>query len=85
MHHGLDNIAASDEVGQNATRVIGIRKESRIVTLDMSKNRYGDDTFTQKYDTDYGIGKFTPILTSETPQLAGQIQTRRRALGSNTF
>lgn len=59
----LENIAESDAVGQNATRVIGMRRESTIMSMNISKNRYGDDTFMQKYDVQFDIGKFTPIVT----------------------
>lgn len=82
----LENIAESDAVGQNATRVIGMRRESNITTMNISKNRYGDDTFMQKYDTEFSIGKFTPIMTSDAPmQVTGQSQTRRRTLGNSSF
>lgn len=82
----LENIAESDAVGQNATRVIGMRRESKITTMNISKNRYGDDTFVQKYDTDFALGKFTPIMTTDlAPQANGTPQSRRRSLGSNSF
>lgn len=82
----LENIAESDVVGQNATRVIGMRRESDITTMNISKNRYGDDKFMQKYNTDLTIGKFTPIMTAET-QMQGQPQgqIRRRTTGRTTF
>lgn len=83
----LENIAESDAVGQNATRVIGMRRETQITTMNISKNRYGDDTFVQKYDTDFSIGKFTPLMTAEAPMLqaGGQAQVRRRTIGSGSF
>lgn len=81
----LENIAESDAVGQNATRVIGMRRESNILTMNISKNRYGDDTFMQKYDVEFALGKFTPLITTDIPKsVAGQSQTRR-TLGSSTF
>lgn len=81
----LENIAESDAVGQNATRVIGMRRESNIVTMNLSKNRYGDDTFVQKYDTDFALGKYTPIMTTDVPlQATGQPRTRR-TLGNSSF
>lgn len=81
----LENIADSDAVGQNATRVIGMRRESTITTLNIDKNRYGDNTFLQKYDTDFAIGKFTPIATMEPAVQMSNVQSRRRSLGSNSF
>lgn len=82
----LENIAESDAVGQNATRVIGMRRESNITTMNISKNRYGDDTFVQKYDTEFALGKFTPIMTTDAPMpVTGQSQTRRRTLGNSSF
>lgn len=80
----LENIAESDAVGQNATRVIGMRRESGITTMDISKNRYGDDKFVQKYDTDFSIGKFTPIITADASIQQNQ-QMRRRTIGSSSF
>lgn len=83
----LENIAESDVVGQNATRVIGMRREANITTMNISKNRYGDDKFMQKYDTDFELGKFTPIMTSESPLAQAQVQSqaRKRTLGSRYF
>ena len=77
----LDNLADSDAVGQNATRVIGMRRETTITTMNVSKNRYGDDKFIQKYDTDFSIGKFTPIMTADANIQQVQQQARRRTLG----
>lgn len=82
----LENIAESDGVGQNATRVIGMRRESDITTMSIAKNRYGDDKFVQKYNTDFTTGKFTPIMTAEAPiQAQTQGQVRRRTIGNRTF
>lgn len=81
----LENIADSDAVGQNATRVIAMRRESTITTLSIEKNRYGDNVFLQKYDTDFALGKFTPIITMEPVAQATSVQSRRRTLGSNSF
>lgn len=57
----LENIAESDAVAQNATRVIGMKNESGILTLSILKNRYGDNKLIQKYDVDYGSNKYKPI------------------------
>lgn len=58
---GLENIAESDAVAQNATRVISMRKENNILTLKVVKNRYGDSNMIQRYEVDYGINKYKPI------------------------
>ena len=79
----LENIAESDAVGQNATRVIGIRREGSFLTMNCSKNRYGDDTFVQKYDTDYSINKFIPIAAQQLtlPNAQQNQQFRKRNIG----
>ena len=79
----LENIAESDAVGQNATRVIGIRREGSFLTMNCSKNRYGDDTFVQRYDTDYSINKFIPIIAQQPtlPNAQQNQQFRKRNIG----
>ena len=57
----LENIAESDAVAQNSTRVISMRNDAGILTLNIIKNRYGESGLTQKYETDYGINKYRPI------------------------
>ena len=57
----LENIAESDAVAQNATRVISMRNENGILTLKIIKNRYGSSDLVQKYEVDYGINKYKPI------------------------
>lgn len=57
----LENLAESDAVGQNATRVITMRNESGIMTLQVVKNRYGSSDLVQRYEVDYGINKYKPI------------------------
>lgn len=68
---GLENVAESDAVGQNATRVISMKNESGILTMNIVKNRYGETGLTQKYEVDYGINKYRPIvdLTVESAPL----------------
>lgn len=77
----LENIAESDAVGQNATRVIGIRREGSFLTMNMSKNRYGDDTFVQRYDVDYAVNKFIPIAPQQIQNTQQNQQFRRRNIG----
>lgn len=57
----LENIAESDAVAQNATRVITLKKEGINLTLNVVKNRYGDGG-VQKYEVDYGINKYKPTI-----------------------
>lgn len=57
----LENIAESDAVAQNATRVISMKNESGVLTLNVLKNRYGDSRLIQRYDVDFGINKYKPI------------------------
>ena len=57
----LENIAESDAVAQNATRVISMKNEGGVLTLNILKNRYGSSKLIQRYDVDYGINKYKPI------------------------
>ena len=58
----LENIAESDAVAQNATRVISMKNENGVLTMNLLKNRYGSAELTQKYDVDFGINKYKPIF-----------------------
>lgn len=58
----LENIAESDAVAQNATRVISMKNENKVLTMKILKNRYGDSNMTQQYDIDYGRNKYKPII-----------------------
>lgn len=58
----LENIAESDAVAQNATRVISMRNENGVLTMNLLKNRYGSAGLTQKYDVDFAINKYKPIF-----------------------
>lgn len=57
----LENIAESDAVAQNATRVISMKNEQGVLTLKVLKNRYGNSNMVQKYNVDYGLNKYNPI------------------------
>lgn len=57
----LENLAESDAIGQNATRVITMRNEGGIMTLQLVKNRYGSSDLIQRYEVDYGINKYKPV------------------------
>lgn len=77
----LENIAESDAVAQNATRVISMRKEpTGILTLTILKNRYGDNRLEQKYDVDYGINKYKPIA-----DISAQIESQRKINTNSMF
>lgn len=60
----IENIAESDAVAQNATRVITMKNDTsaHILTLKIAKNRYGDADLTQRYDIDFGKNKYKPII-----------------------
>ena len=60
----IENIAESDAVAQNATRVITMKNDTsaHILTMKVVKNRYGDTNLTQKYDIDFGKNKYKPIV-----------------------
>ena len=64
----IENIAESDAVAQNATRVITMKNDTsaHILTLKIAKNRYGDANLTQRYDIDFGKNKYKPIIDSDT-------------------
>lgn len=57
----LENIAESDAVAQNATRVITLKRDGDVLTLNIVKNRYGNGG-VQQYDVDYGRNKYRPIV-----------------------
>lgn len=57
----IDNVAESDAVAQNLTRLLSMRNDNGIVSLSMIKNRYGKVGFTQKYEVDFSINKYKPI------------------------
>lgn len=63
----LENIAESDAVAQNATRVISMKNENGVLTMNLLKNRYGSAGLTQKYDVDFGINKYKPIFEYNQP------------------
>ena len=56
----LENIAESDAVAQNATRVISMKNEGGVLTLNLLKNRYGESNKIQKYDVDCAKNKYKP-------------------------
>lgn len=57
----LENIAESDAVAQNATRVISMKNEGGVLTLNLLKNRYGESNKIQKYDVDFAKNRYKPF------------------------
>lgn len=72
----LENIAESDAVAQNATRVISMKNENKTLTLNLLKNRYGDSSLIQRYTVDFGINKYTPINEVTVPEITARKPTR---------
>lgn len=58
----LDEIAESDGIGQNSSRVISIKQTSAGLILSVKKNRYGENNkdFLYFWDINYGMFKFIP-------------------------
>lgn len=63
----IENIAESDAVAQNATRVITMKNDIKAhkLTLRIAKNRYGDSNLVQTYDIDFGKNKYRPTTENE--------------------
>ena len=80
----LENIAESDAVAQNATRVISMKKEDDTLTLKLVKNRYGTTDGTLKYEVNYGINKFKSIQEF-APGLNKINKDRARAIFGNSI
>lgn len=72
----LENIAESDAVAQNATRVISMKNESGTLTLNVLKNRYGDSSMIQRYEVDYGLNKYKPLNDVDIPVVTTRKPTR---------
>lgn len=80
----LENIAESDAVAQNATRVISMKNENGTLTMNLLKNRYGAAGLTQKYDVDFAINKYKPIFDYNQPNLNTARQAKVRQIFSNS-
>lgn len=78
----LENIAESDAVAQNATRVISMKNENGIMIMNILKNRYGESGLTQKYEVDYGINKYKPIREFNPESMVKKTKTRQMFSGS---
>ena len=68
----LENLAESDAIGQNATRVITMRNENNLMAMKLVKNRYGSPGMTIKYEVDFSINKFKYIR--DIDQVASNIK-----------
>lgn len=78
----LENIAESDAVAQNATRVISMKNENGIMIMNILKNRYGESGLIQKYEVDYGINKYKPIHEFSPESMVKKAKTRQMFGGS---
>lgn len=58
----IENIAESDAIGQNASRVISMRNKGNLLELEIKKNRYGKtgDKFVYSWDIDKGQFSYVP-------------------------
>lgn len=74
----LENIAESDAVAQNATRVISMKNENGTLTMNLLKNRYGAAGLTQKYDVDFAINKYKPIVEYNQSSVSNLRQSASR-------
>lgn len=57
----IEHLSESDAVAQNSTRVLTMKNEMGILTMNIVKNRYGETGLTQRYEVDYGINKYKPL------------------------
>lgn len=80
---GVDNIAESDAVGQNATRVISMKNENGVLTLRVAKNRYGDTGSVIKYEVDFGINKYAHIKENRQEISSLKAAKARQMFGLN--
>ena len=78
----LENLAESDAIGQNATRVITMRNEGGIMTLQLVKNRYGSCDLIQRYEVDYGINKYKPVQ-EYVPEIESIKKAKAKAIFMN--
>ena len=82
----LENLAESDAVGQNATRVITMKNESGVLTIKVAKNRYGEADKEIKYEVDYGINKYKHIKeVTQQNQIVRKAKARQIFGGGATF
>ena len=68
----LENIADSDDVAQNSSKVISLnRDQNNILTLKVLKNRYGPTGKDVKYIWDIDLGTFKELINDSVEALEG--------------
>lgn len=69
----LDNVRGSDGVAHNCSRVLSISLKKEVLTIDLSKNRYGEvgNRLTYKYGVN--IGKFA-YMSNPKSGLPGDVE-----------
>lgn len=80
----VEHISESDAIGQNATRVISIKKIDVTMKFSIAKNRYGlnNQELLVIWDIDNGIVK--PFLAVETND-SGEVQQTEQLSGEDLF
>lgn len=83
----LEHIAESDGVGQNASRVIAMKRDEKsgILELSVVKNRYGEDRKIIEYMWDVETGTYTLIgFKEEGESESGQSSTLKAKASRST-
>ena len=84
----LENLAESDAVGQNATRVISMKNENGVMYLNIVKNRYGESGATIKFEVDFAINKYK-VIRDQLTEVTAVRKNKAKSIfgngGSNPF
>jgi len=72
----LGDIAESDGIGQNSTRVISLAQQPTGVQLSIRKNRYGQNNVHLTYAWDIDKGEFNYLATPGETNAPEQLQVR---------
>lgn len=67
----LDEIAEADAIGQNVTRMIGLKQTSAGLKLGFRKNRYGINNKDFLYYWDIDVGTFRYIISGDKTEAGG--------------
>lgn len=80
----LEHIAESDGVGQNASRVITMKRDeaNQILQLTVAKNRYGEDNKTIEYVWDLQTGSYTLVGFKDDDEEGGAVDESPGSLKS---
>jgi len=62
---GVENLANSDRIGQDATEVISLSKSNDLMTINIIKARDGAKVYKLKYAVDFDKGNFDFIKSAE--------------------